>query len=397
MKRVNVTSLLIDSAVKETTIVKNYLKALPGAEVEYIEDPDRAKDRLLHETVSNGKRKIFLTKKKGHVLKQCPGTDRTYRCCNYHVINQTSGCPIDCTYCILQFYQNKPVTTVYADTENLAEEIHEKVRSQPERFFRIGTGELTDSLAFDDYSKFSREIIPVFTALSNVLLELKTKSNSVENLLDMDHRGRVVCSWSVNPPEVTGREEHKAASLDERLEAMARVQEQGFKLGLHFDPILYYPEWEEGYHSLIRKLFTVVRPENVTWISMGSLRFPPEMKARIIAKFPKTDIVYQELIKGNDGKMRYVKPLRLRLYRKVYDWIRTYGGEDLFIYFCMENAEIWERVMGWSPDSNEHLDYLFAESLYRRFPDLMESPPRREVYDHGTPLHHEKAAGEMGI
>lgn len=397
MKRVSVNSLLIDTAVKDSTIVQNYLKALPEAEVEYIEDPETEKAKFPGETASNGKRKIFLTRKKGHVLKQCPGTDRTYRCCNYHVINQTSGCPIDCTYCILQFYQNNPVTTVYADTENLAREIHEKVQSQPERFFRIGTGELTDSMAFDDYSQFSREIIPIFTELSNVLLELKTKSNTVGNLLDMDHQGKVVCSWSVNPPEVVAGEEFKAANLAERLESMAAVQERGFKVGLHFDPILYYQDWKHGYPNLIRRLFEVVNPDRITWISMGSLRFPPEMKAKITAKFPKTKIVYQELIKGNDGKMRYVKPLRLRLYQKVYQWIREYGGDDLFIYFCMENAEIWERVMGWAPESNEHLDYLFSKSLYRRFPDLMDSPPDRRVYEEGTPLHHEKTGGVMGL
>lgn len=397
MKKVTIDSLLIDKTIKDHQITKNYLKSLPDAEVEYIENPDEQKSEFLHETTSNGKRKIFLTRKKGHVLKQCPGTDRSYRCCNYHVINQTSGCPIDCTYCILQFYQNNPVTTVYADTENLAMEIHEKVRSQPERFFRIGTGEMTDSLAFDDYSKFSREIIPVFTALPNVLLELKTKSNTVENFLDMNHQGKVVCSWSVNPPDVVSDEEFKAANFDERLEAMAKVQERGFKLGLHFDPILYYKDWESGYEAVIKRLFETVDPDRITWISMGSLRFPPEMKSKIVSKFPKTRIVYQELIKGNDGKMRYVKPLRLQLYHKLYDWMREYGGEDLFIYFCMEKAEIWERIMGWAPESNEHLDYLFAESLYRRFPELMDEPPRREIYHNGTPLHHEKAAGNLGI
>ncbi len=397
MKDITVSSLIIDKAVSESQITQNYLEALPEADVRYIEDPAEEKEAFLTQTSSNGKRKIFLTRKRGHVVKQCPGTDRSYRCCNYHVINQTSGCPIDCTYCILQFYQNNPVTTVYADTENLAQEIHEKVRSQPERFFRIGTGELTDSLAFDNYSKFTEEIVPVFTNLPNVLLEFKTKSNTVDNLLNVDHCGKVVCSWSVNPPAVVAGEEFKAANFGERLEAMAKVQERGFKLGLHFDPILYYKEWESGYHDLIRRVFDVVDPDRITWISMGSLRFPPEMKAKITAKFPKTNIVYQELIKGNDGKMRYVKPLRLKLYRKIYNWIREYGGDDLFMYFCMENAEIWERVMGWSPDSNEHLDYLFAKSLHRRFPDLMDEPPRREVYEQGTPLHHEKAAGHLGI
>lgn len=392
MKNINIESLIIDKAVSESRITRNFLSALPDADVRYVNNPDDEKALFLRETGSNGKRKIFLTRKRGHVLKQCPGTDRAYRCCNYHVINQTSGCPIDCTYCILQFYQNNPVTTVYADSANIFQEIREKVQSQPDRFFRIGTGELTDSLAFDNYSRFTEEIVPAFTSLPNAVLELKTKSDNIDNLLDLDHQGRVVCSWSVNPPEVVAEEEFKAAGFQERLDSMARAQEHGFKLGLHFDPILYYSEWKNGYHDLIQLIFHTIDPDRIAWISLGSLRFPPEMKTKITTKFPKTKIVYQELIRGNDGKMRYVKPLRLELYNSVHRWIRKYGGEELFLYFCMENTEIWERVMGWAPDSNEHLDYLFAESLYRRFPDLMTEPPRREVYENGTPLHHEKAA-----
>jgi len=388
MKPFKIDTLIIDNRVREERITKNYLKSLPDAHVRFVDNADGYNELLQGESPANGKRTIFLTKKKGHVLKQCPGTDRSYRCCNYQVINQTAGCPIDCTYCILQFYQSTPLTTVYADTDNIIEEIRQKVRSQPERFFRIGTGELTDSLAFDDFSNFSEEIIPVFAELPNALLELKTKSDIVDSLLEIDHQGNVVCSWSMNPPSAVDGEEFKSAPLEQRLDAMGRVQDHGYKLGLHFDPILYYEHWEKEYHQLIKRLFQTVHPESVAWVSMGSLRFPPDMKDKITSKFPKTNIVYQELIKGNDGKMRYVKPLRLQLYRSIYHWMRKYGGEDLFLYFCMEDSDIWERVMGWSPESNEHLDYLFAESLYQRFPELMDSPPQREAYESGTPLHH---------
>ena len=88
--------------------------------------------------------------------------------------------------------------------------------------------------------------------------------------------------------------------------------------------------------------------------------------------------------------MRYPKPLRLDMYRSIYQALHKYGGKQLFIYFCMESEEIWERVMGWSPESNEHLDYLFAKNLYHQFPGLMNSEPERKVYDEGIPLHQER-------
>ncbi|NQV49684.1 MAG: DNA photolyase [Candidatus Marinimicrobia bacterium] len=391
MKEPKITRIIVDQNVADQELVARYKKNNPQAEVIEIALTEADKNTMFRQEATPAKRDILLTEKQGHTVKQCPGTDRTYRCCNYHVINQTSNCPIDCTYCILQFYLNNPVTTVYANTEKLLTEVKDKIATQPKRFFRIGTGELSDSLAFDSSSEYSRDVVSYFADLDNVLLELKTKSNRIENLLDVDHKGHTVVSWSVNPQVIIDSEEHKAASLNERLEAMRQVQACGYKVGLHFDPLLYHEEWKQSYPDLIRQLFEVVDPKNVAWISIGSLRFPPEMKEKVLEKFPKSKIMFAELIHGMDGKMRYPKPLRLEMYRTVYDALRSYGSKDLFIYFCMESAEIWERTMGWSPESNEHLDHLFASSLYRQFPGLMGSEPRRVDYDNGIPLHHEKA------
>ncbi|NQV16126.1 hypothetical protein HQ531_11760 [bacterium] len=391
MKEPKITKIIVDKSVADQELVSRYKNNNPQAEVVQVALTEIDKEAMFRREPTPAKREILLTEKQGHTVKQCPGTDRTYRCCNYHVINQTSNCPIDCTYCILQFYLNNPVTTVYANTDKLLDEVREKVAGQPNRFFRIGTGELSDSLAFDSSSEFSRDIVQAFAEMDNVLLELKTKSNRVENLLNLDHKGHTVISWSVNPQVIIDSEEHKAASLDERLEAMRKVQAAGYKIGFHFDPLLYHKDWEVNYPELIHKLFEVVDPANVAWISIGSLRFPPEMKDKVLEKFPKSKIMFAELIRGMDGKMRYPKPLRLEMYRTVYKALREIGSDKLFIYFCMESEEIWKRVMGWSPEHNEHLDFLFADSLYRQFPTLIQSAPNRLVYDEGFPLHHEKA------
>ena len=392
MKKPRISRIWVDQRVKDQPLVDNYQRANPDAIVATIDLTPETQAELLHTATARGKREILLTQQQGHTVKECPGTDRQYRCCNYHVINQTSNCPIDCTYCILQFYLNNPVTTVYADTENLLDEVRNKTASQPQRFFRIGTGELSDSLAFEESSKFSTQIVPQFRDIPNALLELKTKSNRVENLVDLDHGGKTVISWSMNPQAIIDAEETKAASLAERLEAIARVQAAGYKLGFHFDPLLYHADWQENYTELIHQMAEVIDPDCITWISIGSLRFPPTMKEEVLKNYPKSKIMFAELIQGMDGKLRYPKPLRLEMYKLVYNALKAWGGEDLFIYFCMESAEIWERVMGFSPESNEHLDFMFAQSLFRRFPDLMESEPDRKAYDEGIPLHQVETA-----
>src|SRR5690606_14101973 len=148
----------------------------------------------------------------------------------------------------------------------------------PSHHFRIGTGEYTDSLALEKLTGLSSILVDFFSRKPNATLELKTKSDNVESLLDLDHRGRTVISWSVNPPFVTQNIEHDTASLERRLAAAQKAQAAGYRLGFHLDPLIFFEGWEEAYHSLIDLIFEHVDPNRVAWISTGSFRYAPGLK-----------------------------------------------------------------------------------------------------------------------
>ena len=76
-------------------------------------------------------------------------------------------------------------------------------------------------------------------------------------------------SWSINPEPVVQREEHKTASLAARLRAAQRCRAAGYKIGLHFDPLLYYPGWEADYEPFVAQVFNALPPGDVTYMSMG--------------------------------------------------------------------------------------------------------------------------------
>ena len=138
------------------------------------------------------KKRLFLTQHKGDFLKKCPGSDGQV-CCNYFVINFASNCPMDCSYCYLQEYlADNPELKVFSNVDDLFTEADKLLSNHRRFFFRIGTGEITDSLALDPYIGFAREVVPFFAEQPNVLLELKTKSDCVEALLPLDPKDRVV-------------------------------------------------------------------------------------------------------------------------------------------------------------------------------------------------------------
>ena len=81
-------------------------------------------------------------------------------------------------------------------------------------------------------------------------------------------------------------------------------------------------------------------------------------------RFPNTRIFLGELFPGRDDKFRYLKEIRIEMYRKMAGWLKEMDP-GLFIYLCMESQEVWERVFGWAPENNGHLNYLFEERVKR--------------------------------
>jgi spore photoproduct lyase len=294
---------------------------------------------------------------KGEFLKPCPGT-KGYICCGYQILNVGTNCPINCSYCILQAYFNKPSLRVFVNLEKELDNIGKFIDSHTERIFRIGTGEFTDSLALDQITGWSQSLPAFFSDKKNAVLELKTKTDNIDWLLSSPYRERIIVSWSLNSAEISAREEHGAVSIKNRLRAAKRCQEEGYVVGFHFDPLIYHQGWENGYLKTIELLDKYVDPGKVIWASMGCLRYIPELKSIIRKRHPNTHILDGEFINAPDGKMRYFKPIRLDMYSLIKENLDKWHN-DLGLYLCMESSDVWLNSMGWSPiDTNGLSDYL---------------------------------------
>jgi spore photoproduct lyase len=347
----------VENAVRNARITRNVLERLGGSTpVEFVEDGREviAQYRREHGAHRRGKQSLLLTDFRAQPIKPCPGTP-DYLCCGYQILNFGTGCPLDCTYCILQDYFSNPLLVVQANCEAFLNAAADELRAHPDRHHRLGTGEFTDSLALDPLTGYATILVEFIRDFPNAILELKSKAAHVEPLLPLDHRGRTVCAWSVNSAEIVEAEEFGVASLDERLEAARRVEEAGYRLAFHFDPIFHYEGWEEGYRRTIERIFATVRAENIAWISLGCFRYTPGLERVIRERFPKNRFTFAEFILAGDGKMRYPQPVRTHVYRRMLRWIRESGGENVLVYFCMENAAVWREVMGHAPQDDDEL------------------------------------------
>ena len=358
--------IYLDERAERDSVSQAILKALPHVPVETILDKRSLIKQFssMSDPIGIGKRNLLITHFYGRRLKPCPGTSN-HICCGYYVINGITNCPMDCSYCILQGYLNNPFLTLYTNWDDLLQEIDAFFSTDRQSLLRLGTGELSDSLAMESVFPLSQFLIPFFSEKRNGVLELKTKSVNVGSLLDLDHRGRTVVSWSVNPPKMIEEEEMGTAPLGDRINAARKCQENGYPLGFHFDPIIYHEGWEREYEEAIHQLFKQIDPGRVVWISLGGFRYPPKLKAISEERFPRTNVFLGELFPGRDGKLRYLKEIRVEIYQKMTRWLREVDP-GLFVYLCMESKEVWEKVFGWTPENSKHLNKMF-ESRVKKF------------------------------
>lgn len=299
------------------------------------------------------KKTIHYKELKGEFLKPCPGT-RNYICCGYWVLHIAEGCPFMCNYCILRSYYEHNSIVIFSNIEQGISNIVKVLDENRSKIFRIGTGEFTDSLALPEMCIWNERLIPVMAKRSNALLELKTKSTNIERILRLQERSNLVISWSVNSFQTWEREERGTPSIQKRIEAAKRCQEEGFVIGLHFDPIFEYKGWREDYKRVIELMADRLDPKQIIWISLGTIRFMPDLLETIRENRQKSLVLQGEYVVGRDGKMRLFKPIRIEIYSFFKEHLSKWYPE-LGVYLCMESKEVWEMSMGWAPSDSEGL------------------------------------------
>lgn len=345
--------IIVEQGARDYEMTRRILARLPGVPVEEIPDASALARHVADPAhwLGQSKSTLLLAVQKGPFWRPCPGT-RDYICCGYQTLQVTVNCPFDCTYCILQGYINLPATTIFVNLEDLLTELNRRFLENPQKIWRLGTGEFGDSLALDDLMGLNARLIPFFARHPQAVLEIKTKWHDLSPLLPLGPNRRVIFAWSLNPPDIVKNAERGTSSLSARLGAARQAQSAGFLLAFHFDPLIYFPGWEAAYRDTVERLAAAISPDHIAWISLGALRLLPRLRQIIMNRFPASRIAAEELVPAPDGKLRYFKTLRLELYDRLREWLnQALPGVEL--YLCMESPRIWKEVFGASPTAGE--------------------------------------------
>ena len=216
-----------------------------------------------------------------------------------HLLN----CLYDCRYCFLQGMFRSAHYVLFVNYEDFIDDIEATCRTANDDVWFF-SGYDCDSLALDPVTRFTTQFIPALAKIERAWLELRTKSTQIRALLNMQVERRCVCAFSLSPQPVITAFEHKTPSLDARLDAMHRLMEHGWPVGIRFDPLIMIDDFRNIYSYLFDTVFARLDASRLHSITIGALRMPPSFAKTITQLYPEEPLLAAKFDK-HDGSLSY--------------------------------------------------------------------------------------------
>jgi spore photoproduct lyase len=267
-------------------------------------------------------------------------------CPNYWHFSPYGFCPYGCHYCYLAGTPGvwfSPTVKIFLNLEEILAEV-DRTANQLGRPTAFYLGKLQDGLALEPLSGYTRTMIPFFARHRYARMVILTKSADVENLLDLDHAGQTILSWTVNAPEVTQLFERNTPSIASRLDAMRRCAQAGYSVRAVLMPIIPVADWQETYGRFVAMLLESVPLSRIT---LGSVCSYPQAQRLMELKLGRQNAISTLLrlgpAKSDDGRLRFSRSTREEVYRYLVECIRP-QRPDLEIGLCLEDEAMFAAL-----------------------------------------------------
>ena len=170
---------------------------------------------------------------------------------NYLVPYTSSGCIAMCLYCYLVCNYNKcAYLRLFVNREEMLDRIIKTANeSEKELVFEIGSN--SDLILENSITGNLRWTIENFSKAEKGYITFPTKFDMVDDILDVEGKGKVIIRMSVNPKEIIRKVEMATSQLEKRVKAINKLKEAGYKVGILIAPVIFVENWEKLYEELI--------------------------------------------------------------------------------------------------------------------------------------------------
>lgn len=208
------------------------------------------------EEMRNKSNKEFMHMKQNLII----GVRKTHKFVENHKVSDylvpytSSGCTAACMYCYLVCNYNKcAYLRLFVNREQMLDKII-KTAEKADRELTFEIGSNSDLILENTITNNLVWTIENFVNSKKGMLTFPTKFDMVDSILNLNHKGKVIIRVSVNPEDIINKVEFGTSRLKGRIDAINKLSEAGYKIGILIAPVIFVENWKELYLQLIQRL-----------------------------------------------------------------------------------------------------------------------------------------------
>lgn len=262
-------------------------------------------------------------------------------CQSGYGLHSGKGCLFKCDYCAIP-----DVLVLAMNIEDLIGRVAPVIRrvSGPTLWKWDNS---TDTLCFEPEIGAVKLLVEHFAQFNDKYLMTYSKSDNVDHMLGLDHRGQTICCWTLNAYTQSRKIERDAATMEERIEAARKCEQAGYTVRFRLSAVCPIHNWQRENCEMLDLLFRKVHPAVITLETLS--RMPEQGMFHRIMDASLFEPRFIEAIEKGAQEMEgnIWGPLsddeREEMYRFLIQAIRDRSPHTP-VSICQEPPHMWERL-----------------------------------------------------
>ncbi len=256
---------------------------------------------------------------------------------NYLVPYTSSGCIAMCLYCYLICNYNKcAYLRIFVNREEMLNKIIKVANeSEEELVFEIGSN--SDLILENSITNNLSWTIENFRRAEKGYITFPTKFDMVDDILDVEGKERVIIRMSVNPKEIIQKVEMGTSNLENRVKAINKLADAGYKVGILIAPVIFVENWKELYKQLVIYLKDNLsdKVKQSTFFEVIFMTYSYVHRKINEEAFPSAIDLYNKDLMTGRGKGKYTYKQEQRKIGEEYigKLLNEYFPENKIVYF----------------------------------------------------------------
>lgn len=296
----NFQHIYIESQAKQHPLSLEILEKFPQATLIEIDNYKQFFNRPNQNFMAQRKNmKLILAKQESNFLHEGSDRVRSFGDAHIYSCSMIRNCVYHCEYCFLSGMHESSNIVIYVNIEDFEQELHRIAENlSPEPIYFISSY-LTDLPTFEPIFAISEKWINITEKIDNVDIEVRTKGNTFGLLRHIGAKKHVVFSISISPQNIVKKYEHATAPMQSRILQAYQAIQDGWRVRLCFDPILFYEGWEQDYRTCIEQCASRIDVKKIEKLSYGVFRMSTGFLQKMRQTRPGAKILHNNIVLKN--------------------------------------------------------------------------------------------------